>query len=315
MDAKEWQRLADEVAAEVTAELDRIDADFWPEPSDPSFRAFWPRVKALSERIQTAPAIDIEVKLTLQSRLRRITRRARQDQEVFFEEHRRLKQELLDRIRQTLDRAAETSDPVELREVRAEIGSVREDIERVTLPTRGDRQEVWQAWQSASQQIWAKLNEIWSRNESELQSLLDQARTRLNSGNVKETRELIRRFNDRSREIETSHKSLRTLRANANSMWRQADEVAKAKHEAFMATADERVGRWKEVQGKNARAIARLRAEIDDLERSAGQTDVAAAFARAMIEDKARELERLQSSNESLEDRIEHTETALTTAG
>ncbi len=314
MDAKEWQRLADEVAAEVNSELDRIESEFWPEPSDPSFRSFWPRIRTLSERIRTAPAIDIEVKLNLQARIRQITKRARHDQEVYFEEHRRVKQELLDRIQAATSRGVETASPAELRELRQQLGPIRDEIERVELPTRSDRQEVWDAWQSASQQVWQRLNDIWSSNEKELQSILSDARARLNAGNVKDTRELIRNFNSSVRNLETSHKALRTLRSEANGIWREADEVAQAKHEAFMASAGNRVEQWREVKGRNGRAIARLRSEIDELERTAGQTDFGAAFARAMIEDKVKELERLQNTNESLEDRIEHVEAALTTA-
>jgi len=129
---------------------------------------------------------------------------------------------------------------------------------------------------------------------------------------VRETRDLIRRFNNSSHELEVSHKAGRALRARANGLWRETDEVAQAKHEAFVAAAPEKVEHWKQVQGRNAQAIARLRAEIADLERDENAGGVAAAFARAMVGDKLRELHKLETTNESLEERIESTEAVLT---
>jgi hypothetical protein len=315
MDPKEWQRLADEVAAEVGSALDQLEADFWPEPKDPSFRSFWPVIKAQSERVRTAPAIDIEVKLSLSARIRHMTKRARQDQEEYFKQHRQQKQELLAQVASLRERALETNSAETVRALRQELMGLRDEVGSLELPTRADRQEVWDTWQAASQDVWRHLNQLWSTNETELTSILDEAQTRLNSGNVREARDLVRRFNVESHEREASHKALRGLRARANTLWREADEVAKAKHEAYMAEAPEKVERWREVRGRNSRAIARIRGEIDDLQRGAGQSGIAAAFAKAMIEDKMRELERLEDTNDSLEDRIEHTEATLSSVG
>lgn len=315
MDPKEWQRLADEVANEVKTALDDIEREFWPEPSDPSFRTFWPRIRSLSERLRTAPAIDIEVKLSLLGRIRQITKRARHDQEGFFAEQRHRKQETLDRIEELRSAAVGSSDPEEVRRLRQELVAIRDELGRLDLSTRGYRQEVWQSWQSATQAAWDHLSDLWSANEQKLRSILDQARSRLDRGNVRETRDLVRQFSSAYRTLEVAHKAGRALRSEANNLWREADEVAESKHEAFMATAGEKVERWKQVQGRNARAIAQIRAEIADLERSSSETGIGAAFAKALIEDKSRELERLESTNDSLEDRIEHTEAALSTAG
>ena len=311
MEPQEWQRLADEVAAEVSTALDEIEAEFWPEPSDPSFRSFWPRIRALSERLRTAPAIDIANKLELLGRIRQITKRAREDQEVFFADQRHRKQETLERIEELRSTTLGSSNPAEVRELRGELASMRESITDAQLPTRGDRQEVWQTWQTASQEVWDHLNGMWSENEQELKNLLDNARSRLDKRQAREARDLIRQFNGQVREREVSHKSNRALRARANELWKEAEELGKAKHEAFIATAPERVQRWKTVKGRNASAINRLRVEVEQLEHNMDGGGVAAAFARAMIEDKMRELERLESTNESLEERIESTEAAL----
>jgi hypothetical protein len=315
MDPKEWQRLADEVAAEVGSALDQLEADFWPEPKDPSFRSFWPVIKAQSERVRTAPAIDIEVKLALGARIRQITKRARQEQEEYFKEHRQQKQEVLQRVAELRETAMESNKPEIVGQVRQQLMGLREQVSRIELPTRSDRQEVWDTWQAASQDVWRHQSHLWSANEAELTSILDRAQTRLNSGNVRETRDLVRRFNAASHEMEASHRALRTLRARANTLWREADDVAKAKHEAYMSQAPEKVERWREVRGRNSRAIARIRSEIDELERGSSQSGIAAAFAKAMIEDKMRELERLETTNETLEDRIENTKASLSPVG
>jgi hypothetical protein len=315
MDPKEWQRLADEVAAEVGSALDAIESEFWPEPSDPSFRSFWPRIRALGDRLRTAPAIDIENKLQLLGRVRQITKRAREDQEVFFGEQRHRKQELLDRIEELRAQAIESSDPEDVRRLRQELADMRDTVSTVQMPTRGDRQEVWDSWHAATKSVWDHLSALWQANEQELSSLLDQAQSRLDRGNIREARDFVRQFNSRSHALEVSHKLVRSLRARANELWRGAEEVAKAKHETFVATAPRKVERWKNVKGRNTQAIARLRAEIGELEANENAGGVAAAFARAMISDKLRELGKLESTNDSLEDRIESTEAALTTVG
>ena len=312
MDPQEWQRLADEVAAEVSSELDAVESEFWPEPSDPSFRTFWPRIRTLSERLRTAPAIDIENKLALLGRIRQLTKKAREDQEVYFSEQRHRKQELLDRIEELRSAALGTDDPEEIRSHRQDLAAMRQLLTEVQLPTRGDRQETWQAWQTATQEVWDHLSAVWTEAENDLNQLLDNAQVRLDRGQVREARELVRKFNEQVKDREVSHKSSRTLRSRANAIWKDANEVGKAKHEAFVATAPQRVERWKQVKGKNAAAITRLRAEIEQLEQNMDASSVAAAFARAMMDDKVRELDRLETTNDSLEERIESTEAALT---
>jgi hypothetical protein len=311
MEPEEWQRLAEETAAEVSSALDELEATFWPEPSDPSFRTFWTRIRELSEQLRTAAAIDIEPKLALQARIRQLTKQARVDQEVHFAEQRHRKQELLDRVQELRDAALASSNPEEIRGIRQELTGMREAVTEAHFSARGDRQETWQAWQTAAQEAWDHLSALWNSNEAALTALLDDAKARLDRGQVREARDFIRDFNTMVREREVSHKSSRVLRSQANTVWKEAEDVGKAKHEAFMATAPQRVERWKHVKGKNASAIARLRAEIGQHERDMDSGGVAAAFARALLEDKQRELKRLEADNESIGERIESTETAL----
>lgn len=315
MDPKEWQRLADEVASEVGQALDEIETEFWPEPSDPSFRSFWPRIRVLSDRLRNAPAIDIENKLQLLGRVRQITKRAREDQEVFFTEQRHRKQELLDRIEELRTQALDSRNPEQVRGLRQELTAMSDTVASVPLPTRGDRQEVRDTWRTATKAVWDHLSELWKANEAQLTPLLDQAKNRLDRGNVREAREFVRQFNTLVRTLEVSHKASRNLRARANEIWRSAEEVAKTKHESFVASAPEKVERWRHVQGRNAHAINRLRVEIGELEANENAGGLAAAFARAMIGDKLHELERLEATNGSLEDRIESAESALTSVG
>lgn len=315
MDPQEWQRLADEIAAEATESLDQIEAEFWPEPADPTFRSFWPRIRALSERLRTAPAIDIEVKLRLQNRVRELSRKARDRQEVYFEGARARKQELLDQVEALRAKAASASQPQVMRQLRQEIAAFRDQFANVDLPTRGDRQELWNTWQKVNQEAWDRLTALWEANEAALQAILDRAQSRLDVGDVKGARDVIKEFNTVAREKEASHKSARTLRNRANEIWRNAGEVAQAKHEAFMATAGTRVEQWKQVEGRNSRAINKLRAEVAELRSRGGETDLAAAFTRALIEEKMREIAKLEETNDSLHHRIERTASALTPVG
>jgi hypothetical protein len=315
VDPQEWQRLADQLAVEVREALDQLERDFWPEPSDPSFRSFWPRIRALSERVRTAPAIDIEDKLQLQARMRALSRRAREQQQTYFEAVRAQQQALLDQIEALRGQAAAATAPAQVQQVRQGLEGVRVQFSSTDLPSRRSRQEIWNAWQSANQYAWSRLTELWAANEAALEAVLDQAQSRLDTGDVRGTRELIKRFNTLLREQEVSYKRMRALRARANALWRQAAEVARAKHEMYLTTAEERLEQWKATQGRHARVIARLRAEIAELQGRPAETEVAAAFTRALIEEKQRALEQLEAASESLDERIEQAEAALSSVG
>jgi hypothetical protein len=315
MEPEEWQRSAQEIATTATTELESIERDFGTEPVDSTFRSFWPRIRELSQKIQTAPAIDIEVKLDLLSRIRQISRKVRERQEIYFEEQRHRQAELLDSMEEVRAAAMDSRDPSQVRQLRQDLMAFRESASGTQFASRQDQQRVWQAWQGATQQVWDHLNQLWAANEAQLTQLLDTAQSRLDRGNVRDARESVRQFNASSRDAEVSHKASRSLRTRANTIWRQADEVAAVKHEAFMAQAPEKLEKMKEYQGRNAKAIARVRAEIADLEAAGSATGVGAAFAKAMIDDKIRELRRLEETNDSLEHRIDNTEAALSPAG
>src|SRR5947209_2586761 len=98
MDAVEWQRVAGQAAAALNAEIDALEARFWPVTPGTSFRDFWQRIDGLKERVRTAPAIMLDDKLALQHRLAELCKRARQDQKLAQQRAAADRHELLNRI-------------------------------------------------------------------------------------------------------------------------------------------------------------------------------------------------------------------------
>jgi len=89
-----------------------------------------------------------------------------------------------------------------------------------------DRQQVWEAWKDANQVVWQRLTGAWEENEIGLRELLDTARQQLTIGNTSGAQRTLTRFYESSRVRETRRERLPELRAEADAIRTEADEVA-----------------------------------------------------------------------------------------
>jgi hypothetical protein len=208
--------------------------------------------------------------------------------------------------------AASTVD--EMKEVRSDLALLRERVvaESKRHPSRHN-QTLWQTWQETNQAAWAKLNALWETNEQVLGAVLDRADEALRTGDVRSAKESIKRFHADAATLECSHRALRTLRTRAGSLWQQANDVGREKHQRYLEQAGKRVEQWRHARDRQVRMRSALEQQIAQLERQAlaAPTDVGAALLRGQLEDRRRALSRLESEARELQSRIDAAEVAL----
>ena len=315
MDPLEWQRLADEAAVRLDEEIAELENSFWSsELPQRSFRAFWTRLRDLNDRVRTAPAIKLDDKLHLQHRLGELSQRARRDQKQLKESVAQRKQELLEDIRLARDSLSEASTVEDTQEVRSDLAALRKRISASDVPFRPDeRQDIWQTWQEANQEAWDRLNQQWSVNERYLSSILDEAQQHVETGEPRLAKERVKAFHSAVSAHECSHAALRALRSRANALWRDADELGRQRHEAYLANLGKRMDYWRRTRERNARVRTQLAAEIAELEQRAtsAATDVGAALARGQLAERRRALSEIEAADESVARQMRDAELAL----
>jgi hypothetical protein len=278
---------------------------------------FWVRVRELNERVRTAPAIKLDDKMALQHRLNDLCQKAREHQKDVQQRANVVKRELLDGL--TLVRDALEGDPLlpQVHEVRADLQVIRDRLNSAHgLLRRADREEVWRRWQELNQAAWERLNALWRANEQRLGSGLDEVVNLIAAGDVRSAKDRVKTFHQQASELECSHQGLRRLRSRANTLWREANERARQKHEAYLANVGKRLDSWRALRHRNALAMATITDEISRLEYQAGNasTPVAAAMLRGQVAERRRALLEVQAADRDLEQRISSAESALAEA-
>jgi hypothetical protein len=315
-DWQQWQIQADEVAAGLNADVDGLERDFFGESVDATFRAFWPRFRELKERVRIAPAIKLDDKLALERRLRGLGSRAYKAQEATYAQSGERKSALLESIRELKARAESMDQPRALRELRREFDSVRALFDNSQGLVPSDRQAVWDAWREGNQFIWQRLTDLWNANEVVLRDILATARQQAEAGNANAARQSIGQFYDTLRTHEAKQTSINGLKAEAEGIRRSAEEhevrkVAErvaAPPRASMAPLDV----WRGEVDRNRETIARLRSEVEELDRQFQNCSsiLEQAMIRGTLVEKRQKLSEVERSKRVLEQRIDQSEEA-----
>jgi hypothetical protein len=321
-DWQEWQLRADQIASDLSADVDRLEAEFLsPEGADPNLRAFWPRFRDLKERVRTAPAIRLEPKLDLERRLRSIGSRAYKLQEVVFARSADRRRELLEVI-SGLRAAAESQNfPRQLRGTRRDLDQMRPSFDQGVVLAPADRQAVWDAWRDASQFAWQKLVDGWTSNEEYLREILSAAREHLARGNAAATRQAVGRFFEEMRDREVRQASINEIKGEAEELRREADTLAEraavAATPARRAPAVPTIDTWRSDLARNRELMSRLQAEVDTLDQEvqASRSVLDQAMVRGTLVGKRRKLDELAHSSRQLEQRIAQAEESPVISG
>lgn len=317
MDASEWVREADAAAGRLQQELTALEDSVGNDERARIPGSFWPRLRDLQERVRTAPAIKLDDKLDLDGRLRRLANRVARTQREHRSrsvQRRASLEEALGLAEESLGEAA-TVDAVQ--EIRSDLTLIRKAIDESggELAHR-DRQEVWTRWQATNQRAWEFLNALWTDNEAALCTALEGAEARLNAHDARGTRDAVKQFHAETASRPCSPRAIRELQSRANRIWRDAEELSRIKHEAYLQHARSRLDDWRQTLATHASERVRLEAQIDDLGRraAAAPTAVAAALLRGQCEERQRALGTLDAASRELERRIQQAESALSRA-
>jgi hypothetical protein len=314
MDPAEWEAMADAIAADIGRDIDSLEESFRDGERTRSVSSFWSQWRELNERVRVAPAIKLDDKLTLQRRLNELSQRARQEQKLRRRQASETKASLFDALtlaRESMDEAHGVAD---IKEVRSDLAAIRQRIkEEGPALARDDAQSIWESWQALNQEGWTRLNAAWTDNERALAALLDQAQERLGRGDSRGTKEQIKAFHTAAGTNECSHQALRALRNRARDLWREADQLGKKKHEAYLSQAGKRVEQWKAQRLRNARARVALSREIEQLEEQAARasTDVGAALLRGRLAERRKVLAEMEAEDRQLAQHIAEAELVL----
>jgi len=229
-DWQEWQIRADQIAAELGAEIDKFEQDYPSgDDADINLRAFWPRFRDLKERVRVAPAIRLEDKLSLERRLRPLGNRAYKAQQAAAARSSERREELLGQIAALRATAESETFPRTLRMMRRDFDRIRESFDSGPALVSADRQAVWEAWREANQFSWQRLQEMWSSNEAVLQGILSEARQQLEKGNSGAARQAVGRFFESLKSHEAKQESINAMKVQADEIRREADSVEERK--------------------------------------------------------------------------------------
>lgn len=305
-----WQAQAAEVAAQLNADVRALDEEYLSSGDESTLRGFWPRFRDLKERVRVAPAIRLEDKLDLERKLRTMGSRAYKAQEGAYGRSAERKAELLETIGGFRERAESLSTPRELRGLRREVDAVRRTFDAGPPLVPADRQQVWDAWRAASEDVWSRLTAAWEENERHLREALDAARAHVGEGRTAEARKAIGTFVEGLRGREVRQESLNAMKAEAEAIRREVEAIEErqaADREASRMPEVPAVEIWRAELARSREAEARLQAEVDTLDQQYREAAsvIEGAVVRGTLVDKKRRLSEYQRTIKTLEQRIE----------
>jgi hypothetical protein len=281
-----------------------------------SFRTVWIHIKELGEAIRTAPSLTGSERAPLQRRLNDIVRDVRKAQRHLQHESQAAQAPIYERLHLICDALAEAQSVSDIQELRADLMLVREHIAALdTTVPRLFQSRLWAAWQAQNQAAWQHLSILWAANENSLTELLDRAEQDLRTGRVAQARATIKSFHDALNTHPCSNSAARALRERARTLWKEAVELGRQRHQHYLHSVQRRVEAWQRDIRQNEHKRNQLEAEILQQERyvAMATTDVGYALAVGRLTEMRRSLARLRIEDRKLTQRIEEASALLST--
>ncbi len=281
----------------------------------PQFDALFKRAQALTMHIETDGSLGTQERAAVEQHLRDILKRARVD----YDRNRARANSALaisaERLALFVETLAEAETIPAVQEVRADLRLVRASLQGASAWAPRDAQaRAWEQWQTANQTAWNTLNERWKQNELSLAALLDRAETEMGRGNPRAAKTKIKEFHEQTKTAESSHASMKMLRVRARELWDRATIASKERHEAYVLIARKRLDYMRTLLGRTQQNRHGVESDVSTLELNLqkAQTDVAVALLRGQLEERRKELRRLESETAGLLQRISEAEKVVT---
>jgi hypothetical protein len=279
------------------------------------FEVLFRRGQTLAQQIELDESLGPHERAAVEQHVRDVVRRARMD----YDRHRAQATSILaantDRMNLALETLAEADTVAVVQEVRADLRLVREAMQGASAWAARDAQNrSWELWQRANQAAWDRLNELWKQNELGLAAHLDRAEAELGRGNPRGAKLEIKAFHELAKASGTSHATMKSLHSRARELWDRSTAASKERHEAYVVIARKRLDYMRTLLGKAKQNRQRIEADIAMIEANlqTAQTDVAAALLRGQLQERRKELRRLDSETNGLMQRISEAEAAVT---
>jgi hypothetical protein len=198
--------------------------------------------------------------------------------------------------------------------VRRDLDALRKEFDADQQLAPADRQELWETWRAVNQFVWDRVTARWAENETVLRGILAQARQDLERGNPNAARQNSRRFFETLKTHEAKQEVVTELKAEADSIRREADDAEERKAAARTASvsgpAVNALDTWRSELERNRGALSRLSEEAAEIEQrvnSAGSI-LEQAMLRGSLVEKRKKVVELERANRRLEQRIGQTE-------
>jgi hypothetical protein len=281
----------------------------------PQFEALFRQGQTLAQQIASDESLGPHERAAVEQHVRDVVRRARSDYDQKRAQAAAVLAANTDRLNLALETVAEADTVAAVQEVRADLRLIREATQSASAWAARDAQtRSWELWQRANQAAWDRINELWKENELELASHLDRAEAELARGNPRGAKSEIKAFHELAKTSGSSHAAMKSLRSRARELWDRATAASKERHEAYVVIARKRLDYMRTLLGKAKQNRLRIEADVAAIEANlrTAQTDVAAALLRGQLEERRKELRRLDSETNGLMQRISEAETVLT---
>jgi hypothetical protein len=271
----------------------------------------------LVQQIDTDGNLGLLERAAVDQHLRELLQRARIDYDRNRDAARSALAESVDRLALSRESLVEAKTIAEVQEVRADLRMMRDSLRAANAwASRDDQTRVWEQWQQTNQTAWTKLNECWSRNEGTLAAVLDRTESDLERGRARAAKAQIKQFHELAKSAEGSHAAMKRLRTRARELWDRATVASKEQHEAYIIIARKRLDYLRILADRAAQNRERMESEVAalEVESKQAQTDVAAALLRGRLEERRKQLRRVDAESAGLARRIEETEKVVTKA-
>lgn len=284
--AEEWEQCARRAAQDLRRRLIQLLE------CTPRGKLIWTTVGQLDHDIAHAPAILLEDKVQLQQELQQCKRDLRRRQI----ERERAARERFTALTEALDLAAEglqqSIHSAQLQDVHADLTLLREQLDNGrSILNRGQRQQLWERWQTLNTNTWQRMQESKQARLTELAAYLEVAQEQLAARKPQDAKASIKQFHAAAQAVGATRGTLEQLRVQARSLWEEATELGAEKHRNHVRWLQNRIRQAEREKQQLAAQHKRAADSLQALQDQVGEqaTAVGAALLRGQLAARQRD--------------------------
>lgn len=301
--AEEWEQCARRAAEDLRRRLIQLLE------STPRGKLIWTTVGQLDHDIAHAPAILLEDRVQLQQELQQCKwdlRRRQTERESAARERFAALTDALDLAAEGLQESIHSS---QLQDVHADLTLLREQLDNArSILNRGQRQQLWDRWQTLNTNTWQSMQESKQARLTELAAYLDAAQEHLAARRPQDAKASIKQFHAAAQAVGATRGPLEELRVQARRLWDESTELGAEKHRNHVQWLQNKIRQAErekqQLSAQHKRAAGLLQALQDQMGEQT--TAVGAALLRGQLAARQRDVRdahvRLRRAEREIED-------------